>query len=330
MPKKTKESKNKKENILSNLLSKKITSKVSKTKESILEKKDSKPVPTSPKNNQKKSTSSKSSTASKSSTKKASPSKNTGLTKKNSSPNSIGTKKTSGSLKVKAEKTSTTKQREIPVYSPEYYDLPFRYNQTVVKILAQTPTNLFIYWDISDKDRDNLKKQYGKYFFEITKPVLIVHNETMNYSFEIDIDDFANSWYLHVNDSNCQYKIELGRRPIPINYSYMPNYDEQKEGPIKPIQTPYIYISSSNRLEAPNDKVLFNNTNKITFRNIKTNTITQKDISEFPFINNDNQFVSIYELYKKLFKDELSNNTFDFKSPSSGNPSSGSFSSRFK
>ena len=42
----------------------------------------------------------------------------------------------------------------------EYYDLPYRYNQTVVKVLAQTPTNLFIYWDISDEDREQYVKEY--------------------------------------------------------------------------------------------------------------------------------------------------------------------------
>ena len=212
-------------------------------------------------------------------------------------------------------------------FSPEYYDLPYRYNQTVVKILAQTPTNLFIYWDISDEDRENFKKQYGEYFFEITKPVLVVHNKTMNYSFEIDINDFANSWYLTVNDSNCEYKIELGRRPIPINYSYIPQYDAEKNGPISPIETPYIYISSSNEIESPNDKILFNKQDKIYFRNVKTNEVYEKDIKEFPFINKDNEFISIYELYKNLYKEEISNSTLDLNNPSSGNPSSGNFSS---
>ena len=42
----------------------------------------------------------------------------------------------------------------------EYYDLPYRYNQTIVKILAQTPKTLFVYWDISDDDRKNYIKQY--------------------------------------------------------------------------------------------------------------------------------------------------------------------------
>lgn len=231
-------------------------------------------------------------------------------------------KKTEPKKVIKKDMTPT-----IHSFSPEYYDLPYKYNKTVVKILAQTPTNLFVYWEISDEDREKLKEQYGEYFFEITKPVLVIHNLTMNYSFEIDINDFANSWYFHVNDSSCEYKIELGRRPIPINYSYMPQYDIEKNGPINPIETPYVYISSSNNLEAPNDHILFNNKNKIYFRNVKTNQIIEKDVKDFPFIVKDNEFVNVYELYKKLYKDEISDGKFDRMNPSSGNPSSGNLSS---
>lgn len=214
------------------------------------------------------------------------------------------------------------------LFSPEYYDLPYKYNQTVVKILAQTPTNLFVYWEISDDFRQSLKSKYGKYVFEITKPVLIVYNETMNYSFEVDINDFANSWYIHVNDSNCTYKIELGRRPIPINYSYMPNYNKTEEGPIIPVNTNYIHISSSNELEAPNNKILFNNQNKILFRNVKTDKIIERNIKDFPFFNVNNNFISMYELYNNLYKEEISNNSFNFTNPSSSNISSGTFSSK--
>lgn len=149
----------------------------------------------------------------------------------------------------------------------------------------------------------------------------------MNYSFEIDINDFANSWYFHVNDSSCEYQIELGRRPIPINYNYMPQYNVEKSGPIAPVQVPFVYISSSNELEAPNDHILFNNKNKIYFRNVKTNQIIEKDVKDFPFIVKDNEFVNVYELYKKLYKDEIIDGRFDRMNPSSGNPSSGNLSS---
>ena len=235
------------------------------------------------------------------------------------------TSKTATTKKASTSKTASTKK----VFSAEYYDLPFRYNQTVVKILAQTPKNLFIYWEISDEDRLALKKQYGEYFFEITKPVLIVYNETLNYSFEVEIDDFANSWYLHVDDSNSEYKVELGRRPIPVNYSYMPDYDIEKNGPIEELKIPYFYISSSNELDAPNDRILFNKINKVYFRNVKTNELIEKDISDFPNIYKDGIFINIYKLYQELYKEEIKNDSFNLYNPSSGNIGSGSFSSRF-
>lgn len=250
------------------------------------------------------------------------------ITKKSSSKTSKSKKNLSSKKKNNSKKE--TSKKELQSFTPEYYDLPYRYNQTIVKILAQTPTNLFIYWDISDEDRQNLKNTYGEYFFEITKPVLIVHNKTMNYSFEIDIDDFANSWYLHVDDSNCEYELELGRRPSQVNYNYIPNYNIEESGPINPLNESYIYISSSNDIISPNDRVLFNLKNKILFRNIKTNETIEKDISEFPFLNINNKFCSIYEIYKSLYKDELLHNQLDFTNPSSSNPSSGSFSSMFK
>ena len=225
--------------------------------------------------------------------------------------------KKSATKKSTASRKKNTKTQKQKVDIVEYYDLPYRYNQTVVKVLAQTPTNLFIYWDISDKDRENYKEQYGEDFFETTKPVLIVHNTTMNYSFEIDINDFANSWYLHVNDAKCDYKIELGRRPI-------------KENP--KIHTDYIYISTSNEIESPNDHILFNKEQKMVyFRNVKTGVQIEKPISaNVSFIRNMGKIYNIYDIYKAIYQNENIEEFYDLSNPSSGNPSSGSLSSKFK
>ncbi len=271
----------------------------------------------------KKASTSKTATAKKASASKTATAKKT--TSKTATAKKATTSKTASTKKASTSKTASTKK----VFAAEYYDLPFRYNQTVVKILAQTPKNLFIYWEISDEDRLALKKQYGEYFFEITKPVLIVYNETLNYSFEVEIDDFANSWYLHVDDSNSEYKVELGRRPIPVNYSYMPDYDIEKNGPIEELKIPYFYISSSNELDAPNDRILFNKISKVYFRNVKTNELIEKDISDFPNIYKDGIFINIYKLYQELYKEEIKNDSFNLLNPSSGNVSSGNFSSRF-
>ena len=95
------------------------------------------------------------------------------------------TKKGTKSTTKKTSKNSTTAKKSVTkkVIKPtpvEYYDLPYSYNQTVVKVLAQTPKTLFVYWEISEADKEKFKEQYGENFFETTKPVLIIHNETLN------------------------------------------------------------------------------------------------------------------------------------------------------
>ena len=312
MPKKTKESENKLVENIKNYLLSPIKPKKEKTKKEKTKKNGTKKSPSKVKNKKADVTSN---------------SKKTIIKNEEKALKEIKNEDNKKLEKAEEKKATSIKPKKEKTFSPEYYDLPYKYNKTVVKILAQTPTNLFVYWEISDEDREKLKKQYGEYFFEITKPVLVIHNLTMNYSFEIDINDFANSWYFHVNDSSSEYKVELGRRPIPVNYSYIPKYDVEKNGPINPIQTPYVFISSSNNLEAPNDHILFNNTNKIYYRNVKTNQIIEKDIKDFPFIVKDNEFVNVNELYKKLYKDEISNGDLGRFNPSSGNPSSGNLSS---
>lgn len=239
-------------------------------------------------------TTKKSTAASKKTTTKSSINKKASTTKKAKS-----TKKNSSATKKVTKKSTDKKKVEIL----EYYDLPYRYNQTVVKVLAQTPTTLFIYWDISDTDRKTFIEKYGDDFFEITKPILIIHNDTLGYSFEVEINDFANSWYLHVSDSKSDYRIELGRRPI---------------NKIENFNTDYIFVSMSNDIESPNDKILFDNNQKMVyFIDIKTGIQTEKSITSMSFIRNMGKIYNIYDLYKEIYQNENIEEIYDLSNPSS-------------
>lgn len=182
----------------------------------------------------------------------------------------------------------------------EYYDLPYRYNQTIVKVLAQTPKTLFVYWDVSDEDRQNYVKQYGENFFSTTKPVLIIHNVTMNYTFEIEINDFANCWYFNINDEKCEYVVELGRRP-KSNEITLPN--------------DYLHVTSSNKIESPNGHVLFEKAQKtLYYRDVKTNKTYSKDVANLEFIKYFGKIYSLNSLYKEMYKGE---NWTNINNPSS-------------
>lgn len=229
-------------------------------------------------------------------------------TKKPATSEAVPAKKVSPKLETSKKTTTKSKTRSkasslngitAKPMLPEYYDLPYRYNETIVKILAQTPTTLFVYWDISDSDRSSLISMYNENFFYETRPILIVHNITMNYSFEIEINDFANSWYIRTQEPNCNYVIELGRR-----------FNNQS--------SEYVFINSSNNMISPNDHVLFEKANlgNILFKNVKTNKLSAKDFGSLRFINNiDRLYGNIYDVYSALYNDELFS---ELSNPSSG------------
>ncbi len=280
MPKATKEA-SKKSN--KDLISKEISKTQKKSNIKQVAKKE-----TTPKTVSKKATKSTNATVSKTSQK--APSKKA----------STKSKSTKAVAKKNLPKKNAKKSSASKINLLEYYDLPYRYNQTVVKVLAQTPKTLFVYWDISDEDRKNYVKQYGEDFFNTTKPVLIIHNVTMNYTFEIEINDFANCWYFNINDEKCEYVVELGRRPKDNNISIPNNY---------------LYVTASNKIESPNGHVLFEKAQKtLYYRDVKTNKTYLKDVANLEFIKYFGRIYNLTSLYKEIYKDE---NIFNINNPTS-------------
>ena len=258
---------------------------------------------------------SKSTTKSKSVSKTSStPSKKTTSTSQKKKTNTVNNKvkKKTASTVNKIKPTTTS------VISTEYYDLPFRYNQTVVKILAQTPHTLFIYWDISDKDRNHYVERYGKDFFNHTRPYLIITNKTKNYSFEVEINDFANSWYLHITDADCEYNVELCRKFI-VNSDVHNLSDNNSKNIYEPYHiNDYLYITSSNKIEMPNNHILLEQLgDSVFFRNTKTNILEEKNISSISFLQKIGKVYNIYDLYKEIYNDEIISDEFGLNLPSS-------------
>ena len=220
-----------------------------------------------------------------------------------------------------AKKAKTEKEVKKFEYMLEYYDLPYRYNETVVKILAQTPKRMFVYWDISDSDREKYIKTFGENFFEKTYPVLLLYNEDKKYIREIAINDFANSWYIDIPDPKTKYSIQLGRKFKEYNELVTVNMQKVQENKII-LHTDYLPFANSNILEVPNDRVLLDSMPRfVTFRNVKTN---EERIVELKDIKNIYGIYDVKEFYEEHYKDEISEGMFDMSNPSS-NLSSSSF-----
>ena len=125
----------------------------------------------------------------------------------------------------------------------------------------------------------------------------------MNYSYEIQINDFANSWYLHVNDANCEYQVKLGRR--------------HKENPN------YYYVTTSNNLDMPNNHILLENiSNNVLFKNVKTQELVEKPITSITFFKDFAKSKDFYKYFKELLNNELEGDEINFNLPSSHTSSS--------
>ena len=77
-----------------------------------------------------------------------------------------------------------------------------------------------------------------------------------------------------------------------------------------------MYVTSSNEIESPNDHILFDKSqNMVYFRSVKTNLETKKDVSSLSFIKNMGKIYNIYDLYKKIYKEEnpFSSSSSQFK-----------------
>lgn len=226
-------------------------------------------------------------------------------------------KKTTNTKTKKTTKTTKIKKEE--KFLPEYYDLPYRYNETIVKILAQTPKKMFVYWDISDKDIKKYKKVFGENFFNETYPVLLIHNNQMDYTFEVVVNDFANCWYVDINDAKCDYTVNLGRKFKDIKNLLIDKHQLDDEN--INLKNDYLEITNSNSLEIPNDHILFEKIGKtVKYRNVKTFEETDKNIENIiSESGNELNIYNIYDFYNQIYKNEIEENIFDINNPSSGN-----------
>jgi len=174
---------------------------------------------------------------------------------------------------------------------------------------------LFVYWDVSDKDRQTYLNAFGENFFYDTYPVLLLHNEDKNYTKEVTINDFANSWYLDISDPRDKYTIQLGRK---FKSYVKPQINPKIEETNICLNNDYLFIAISNKLEVPNDHILFEEFKPyVKYRDVKTNKEEIKQLNASIFKD------KLQNLYKELYDNiEIIDDKFDFCNPSSMGTSS--------
>jgi len=104
---------------------------------------------------------------------------------------------------------------------PRYFfntDIPEAYNETYLRAIPRDPQWMFVFWELSEQTRNDLRIKMGAEGHASAKRVLRLIDVTDNsYDgnnpqryIDIEINEFANSWYIQVPESNRNYLIELG------------------------------------------------------------------------------------------------------------------------
>jgi len=125
-------------------------------------------------------------------------------------------------------KTSVTKKDSLPSpyikkkgITPKYYfktELPEQYHKTYLRATPRDPSWIFLYWEITNEVLDTIKDSIEGETFNATKPILRVSDITgIDYNggnalsfFDIEINRYADNWYIKVPHPGRTYVVEHG------------------------------------------------------------------------------------------------------------------------
>ena len=88
-------------------------------------------------------------------------------------------------------------------------ELPSEYGETRIVVQARDPHWAWVYWEFSSIEQKKLEAELGAFEYAHTELFLKVFNKTFDYSFEIKLPEGCDNWYLSLNDSDCDYFVQL-------------------------------------------------------------------------------------------------------------------------
>lgn len=134
--------------------------------------------------------------------------------------------KSAGAVSVK--KPAAGEKRYLPSHfkgqagvKPKYFfnaNIPAAYDKTYIRALPRDPYWLFIYWEVTQQSIEKVKNSMGADKFNSAKSVLrvfevagtdTVQSNQTNY-FDIEINKYANNWYLKVSQPGRTFLIKYG------------------------------------------------------------------------------------------------------------------------
>lgn len=92
-------------------------------------------------------------------------------------------------------------------------EFPQNYGKNQLVLLVRDPEWLYAYWEITATVQSEFSRQFGELWNE-SQAMLRVYDITggdQKQFIDINIQDYSNSWYLHVGKPNHTFFVDLGR-----------------------------------------------------------------------------------------------------------------------
>ncbi|MDD5692413.1 MAG: DUF4912 domain-containing protein [Candidatus Omnitrophica bacterium] len=96
-------------------------------------------------------------------------------------------------------------------------ELPYQYDQDKIVLQVRDPRWVHTYWELRNLTLESLKSRLGDDFHRARKVLrvydvtnIIFNGSNANSFFDIQINDFANSWYIDTGKPGCSFCVDLG------------------------------------------------------------------------------------------------------------------------
>jgi len=92
-------------------------------------------------------------------------------------------------------------------------EFPRSYGKNQLTLLVRDPEWLYAYWEITATVQSEFSRQFGD-IWNLSRPTLRVYDvtdENKKTFYDIQIQDYAESWYIHVGKPNHTFFVDLGR-----------------------------------------------------------------------------------------------------------------------
>jgi len=96
-------------------------------------------------------------------------------------------------------------------------ELPYQYDQDKIVLQVRDPRWVHTYWELRSQTLESLKSRLGDDFhrarrvlrvYDVTN--IIFNGSNANSFFDIQVNDFANSWYIDTGKPGCSFCVDLG------------------------------------------------------------------------------------------------------------------------